>query len=181
MLRELRTGATIQILNLKDFSITPAEVLQVSATTPQLNLQITQQGVMPPRQVMSIRVKWNGREALFNNLYADQSSSESNDGSGLIVCENETAVTNELRSAKANFKSLIENQPYFEKGEAWCDEQITMRDPVKKAEYESAKQVEAIKQQFESVIDAQNAKIDSLTDSVKSLLQALGGQKKGKE
>jgi hypothetical protein len=71
MLRELRTGATIQILNLKDFSITPAEVLQVSATTPQLNLQITQQGVMPPRPLMSIRVKWNGREALFNHLYAD--------------------------------------------------------------------------------------------------------------
>ena len=188
MLRELRTGATIQILNLKDFSITPAEVLQVSATTPQLNLQITQQGVMPPRPLMSMRVKWNGREALFNNLFADQSASESNDGSGLVVCENETAVTNELRTAKANFASLIENQPYFEKGRDWCEAQITMRDPVKKAEYESAKQVEAIKQQFESVINEQNEKISALTDnvstltdSVKSLLQALGGNKKGKE
>jgi HJR/Mrr/RecB family endonuclease len=63
-----------------------------------------------------------------------------------------------------------------------------LRDPVKKAEYESAKQVEAIKQQFESVINAQNEKIgvltdnvSTLTDNVKSLLQALGGNKKGKE
>ena len=128
---------------------------------------------MPPRPLMSMRVKWNGREALFNNLFADQSASESNDGSGLVVCENETAVTNELRTAKANFASLIENQPYFEKGRDWCEAQITMRDPVKKAEYESAKQVEAIKQQFESVINAQNEKIDSLTDSVKSLLVRL--------
>jgi glycine cleavage system H lipoate-binding protein len=62
-----------------------------------------------------------------------------------------------------------------------------LRDPVKKAEYESAKQVEAIKQQFEGVINAQNEKIgmltenvSTLTESVKSLLQALA-PKKGKE
>lgn len=177
MLRELRAGAQIQIINLKDFTISPAEVLQVTAPIPQLNVQITQQGVMPPRQVMSIRVRWNGHESLFNNIYADQSSSESNDGSGLVVCENEAAVTNELRSAKANFKSLIDNQSYFEKGEKWCEEQITMRDPVKKAEYESARQVEAIKHQFEGILSEQNEKIDKLS----ALLQQALGTKKGKE
>lgn len=171
------------MLNLKDFSISQAEVLQVTSPTPQLNLQITQQGVMPPRQLMSIRVKWNGKEVLLNNIYADQSSSESNDGSGLVVCENDTSLTNELRTAKANFASLIENQSYFEKGRDWCEEQITMRDPVKKAEYESARQVEAIRQQFEGIVSQQNAKIDTLTNSVNSLLQALGGMntKKGKD
>ena len=182
MLRDLRPGATVRILNIKDFTISQAEVLQTTAPTPQLNLQITQQGVMPPRQVMSVRVRWNGKEALFNNIFADLPSSESNDGSGLVVCENDGALMNEFRTAKANFASLIENQSYFKKGEKWCDEQIMMRDPVKQAEAQNAKQLDAIKQEFNGILAEQNSKIDTLTESVNSLLQALAGNiKKGKE
>lgn len=189
MLRDLRPGATVRILNIKDFTISQAEVLQTTAPVPQLNLQITQQGVMPPRQVMSVKVRWNGKEALFNNIFADQPSSESNDGSGLVVCENEDALTNELRTAKANFASLIENQSYFKKGEKWCDEQLMMRDPVKQAEVQNAKQLDAIKQEFNGMLAEQNKKIgtltdnvSTLTDSVNSLLQALAGNiNKGKE
>lgn len=181
MLREIKAGAQIQILNLKDLSITQAEVLQVTPPTPQFNLQITAQGVMPPRQVMSMRVKWNGKEVVLNNLYADLTSSESNDGNGLVVCENEEALTNELRTAKSNFTSLIENQSYFKKGEKWCDEQIALRDPVKQAEMQSARQVEAIKQEFNGLLAEQNTKIDALTNSLNTLLQTLGTTKKGKE
>lgn len=182
MLRDLRPGATVRILNIKDFTISQAEVLQTTAPTPQLNLQITQQGIMPPRQLMSVKVRWNGKEALFNNIFADLPSSESNDGSGLVVCENEDALTNELRTAKANFASLIENQSYFKKGEKWCDEQLMMRDPVKQAEVQNAKQLDAIRQEFNGIFAEQNNKIDALTDSVKSLLQALAGNnEKGKE
>lgn len=181
MLREIKAGAQIQILNLKEFSITQAEVLQVTPPTPQFNLQITAQGVMPPRQVMSMRVKWQGREVVFNNLYADLTSSESNDGNGIVVCENEAALTNELRTAKSNFTSLIENQSYFKKGEKWCDDQIALRDPVKQAEMQNARQVEAIKSEFNGILAEQNTKIDALTNSVNTLLQALGNQKKGKE
>lgn len=179
MLRELRAGAQIQILNLKDFTISPAEVLQVTPPTPQFNVQLTPNGVMPPRQVLSMRIKWNGHEVTLNNLYADLTSSESNDGSGIVVCENDDAVTSQLRTAKANFTSLIENQAYFKKGEKWCDEQITMRDPVKQAEVQSARQVEAIKQEFNGLLSEQNTKIDALTNSLNTLLQALGeGTKK---
>ena len=177
MLRELRAGAQIQIVNLKDFTVSQAEVLQVTPPAPQFNMQITPQGVMPPRQVLSMKIRWNGREVTLNNLYADLTSSESNDGSGIVVCENDAAVANELRSAKANFTSLIDNQEYFKRGEAWCDEQLAMRDPVKKAEIQSARQVEAIKQQFEGVLAEQNEKIDKMF----ALLQQSLGTKKGKE
>ena len=80
MLRDLHAGAQIQILNRKENTVTQAEVLQVTPPAPQFNVQVTPNGVMPPRQVMSMRVRWNGREAVFSNLFADVVSSESNDG-----------------------------------------------------------------------------------------------------
>lgn len=180
MLRDLKTGATVQMLDLKELSVSQAEVVQVTPPIPQMNIQVTQNGVMPPRQLMSLRVRWNGKEALLNNVYADVSSSESSDGSGLVVCENEAALLNELRTGKSNFKSLLDNQGYFERGMAWCEEQIAMRDPVKKAELQSQRQVEEIRRQFEGIVSEQNAKIDGLTETLKSLVQALG-TKKGKE
>lgn len=180
MLRDLKTGATVQMLDLKELSVSQAEVVQVTPPVPQMNIQVTQNGVMPPRQLMSMKVRWNGKEALLNNVYADVSSSESSDGSGLVVCENETALLNELRTGKSNFKSLIDNHAYFERGMAWCEEQIAMRDPVKQAEMQSQRQVEEIRRQFEGIVSEQNAKIDGLTETLKSLVQALG-TKKGKE
>ena len=184
MLRDLKPGATIHILNLKDLSVSTASVMQTTHPVPQLNLQVTSQGVMPPRQLMSISVKWNGNESVFNNLCADLSSSESSDGSGLVVCETEDALTDEMRSAMAKFDSLIENQPYFHKAKDWLCDQLAMRDPVKKAELQNAKQVEAIKKEFGGIISEQNAKIDELTSVVSqltTLLQQSSATKKGKE
>lgn len=176
MLRELNAGATIQILNRKENSITQAEVLQVTPPTPQFNLQVTPQGMMPPRQVMSMRVRWQGREVVFNNIYADLTAAENQDN-GIVVCQNEEALLNELKSTKANYDYLISHQEEFKKGSEWCDEQITMRDPVRNAEMQNAKQVEAIKKEFGGIIAEQNAKIDQLT----SLLQQALAPKKGKE
>lgn len=143
---------------------------------PQFNVQVTPQGVMPPRQVMSMRVRWNGHEAVFNNLYADLSSAEYQD-SGIVVCQNEEALLNELKSTKANYDYLISHQEEFKKGSEWCDEQITMRDPVRLAEMQNAKQVEAIKKEFGGILAEQNAKIEQLA----SLLQQALAPKKGKE
>ncbi len=176
MLRELNAGATVQILNRKENSITQAEVLQVTPPQPQFNVQLTPQGVMPPRHVMSMRVRWNGREVVFNNLYADLSSAECQD-SGIVVCQNEEALLNELKSTKANYDYLVSHKDEFKRGSEWCDEQITMRDPVRNAEIQNAKQVEAIKKEFCGIIAEQNAKIDQLT----SLLQQALAPKKGKE
>lgn len=176
MLRELNAGATIQILNRKENSITQAEVLQVTTPTPQFNLQVTPQGVMPPRQVMSMRVRWQGREVVFNNIYADLTAAENQDN-GIVVCQDENALLNELKSTKANYDYLISHQDEFKRGSEWCDEQITMRDPVRNAEMQKEKQVEAIKKEFGGIIAEQNAKIDQLT----SLLQQALAPKKGKE
>jgi len=148
----------------------------VTPPQPQFNVQVTPQGVMPPRQVMSMRVRWNGHEAVFNNLYADLSSAEYQD-SGIVVCQNEEALLNELKSTKANYDYLISHQEEFKKGSEWCDEQITMRDPVRLAEMQNAKQVEAIKKEFGGILAEQNAKIEQLA----SLLQQALAQKKGKE
>lgn len=176
MLRELNAGATIQILNRKDNTITQAEVLQVTPPTPQFNLQVTPQGMMPPRQVVSMRVRWQGREVVFNNIYADLTAAENPDN-GIVVCQDENALLNELKSTKANYDYLISHQDEFKKGSEWCDEQIMMRDPVRNAEMQNAKQVEAIKKEFGGIIAEQNAKIDQLT----SLLQQALAPKKGKE
>lgn len=181
MLRDLHAGATIQILNRKDNTISQADVLQVTPPTPQFNIQLTPQGVMPPRQVMSMRVKWNGREVVLNNLYADLSAAESPDGNGIVVCQDENAMLNELKSSKANVDYLIANQDDFVRQSKWYEEQIIQRDPVRNAEAQSAKQVEAFKEQFGGIIAEQNNKIEALAQSVEALVQALGGKRKGKE
>lgn len=179
MLRELHTGATVQILNRKENTITQAEVLQVTPPQPQFNIQVTPQGVMPPRQVMSMRLRWNGREVVFNGLYADVTSAECSDGSGIVVCQDENALLNELKSTQANYQYLVEHLEDFKKGYEWCGSQIAMRDPEKRAEAQSAMQVEAIKKEFGGIIAEQNTKIDQLTAL---LQQALSGNgKKGKE
>lgn len=177
MLRDLHAGATIQILNRKENTITPAEVIQVTAPTPQFNMQVTPNGVMPPRQVLSMRLKWQGREVVFNNLYADLSAAESADGNGIVVCQDDAALLNELKSSKANVDYLIANADNFKKQAEWYDEQITMRDPVKNAEAQNAKQVEAIKKEFEGALAENRKEIAEL----KLLLQQALGTKKGKE
>ena len=102
-----------------------------------------------------------------SNLYADLASAECSDGSGIVVCQDEAALLNELKSSKANVDYLVSHHDDFVKQSEWYDSQITMRDPVKNAELQSAKQVEAIKKEFEEVVNAQNAKINELM----SLLQ----------
>lgn len=184
MLRDLHAGATIHILNRKDNTITQAEVLQVTPPSPQFNLQLTPNGVMPPRQVLSMRLRWQGREVVFNNLFADLSSAECADGSGIVVCQDDSALLNELKSSKANVDYLIDNQENFKKQQKWYEEQITMRDPVKNAEAQSARQVELIKQEFGGIIEEQNKKIDSQNkkiDDFMALLQNALGIKEGKE
>ena len=186
MLRDLHAGAQIQILNRKENTVTQAEVLQVTPPAPQFNVQVTPNGVMPPRQVMSMRVRWNGREAVFSNLFADVVSSESSDGNGIVVCQDEAALLNELKSSKANVDYLIANHDSFVKQSEWYDAQITMRDPVRNAEAQGARQVEAIRKEFGGIIGEQNAKIDGLTEALGNLTSLLqqslaGGNKKGKE
>jgi uncharacterized coiled-coil protein SlyX len=179
MLRDLHAGATIHILNRKENTITQAEVLQVTPPAPQFNLQVTPQGVMPPRQVLSMRIKWNGREVVLNNLYADLSAAESQDGNGIVVCQDEAALLNELKSSKANVDYLIANADNFKRQSEWYDEQITKRDPVRNAEMQSAKQVEAIKNEFSGILAEQNSKIEQLTALLQQALN--GGNNKRKD
>lgn len=180
MLRDLKTGATIHILNRKENTISQAEVVQITAPAPQFNLQVTPQGVMPPRHVLSMRLRWNGRDVVFNNLFADQSSAECSDGSGIVVCQDDASLLNELKSSKSNVDYLVSNHDNFVKQSKWYEEQIAMRDPAKQAEIETAKQVEAIKSQFNDILAEQNAKIDQLTQLLQSALNN-GSGKKGKD
>ena len=93
-------------------------------------------------------------------------------------------MLNELKSSKANVDYLIDNQENFKKQQKWYEEQITMRDPVKNAEAQSARQVELIKQEFGGIIEEQNKKIDSQNkkiDDFMALLQNALGIKEGKE
>lgn len=177
MLRDLHAGATVHILNRKDNTLTTAEVLQMTPPQPQFNFQLTPNGMMPPRQVLSMRLRWNGRDVVFNNLYADLASAECSDGSGIVVCQDENALLSELKSSKANVDYLIAHQEDFKKQSEWYEEQIDMRDPARNAEIQSARQVEAIKKEFSGIIAEQNSRIDELT----SLLRQSLGAKKGKE
>lgn len=164
------------ILNKKEKTIGQAEVLQAAPSTPQF--QYNTNGIMPPRQTIAVRAKFNGKEMVFNNLFADQASCEDNGGNGIVVCENKEALVAELKAFKMNNDNIISRIDEFKESSSWCDEQLLQYDPIKQAEAQNAHQVEVIKKEFAEILNAQNAKIDKLTSLVS---KALGGSSKGKE
>lgn len=83
-------------------------------------------------------------------------------------------------SFKYDGRDILSQRERDEKIVAWCEEQESRLDPVKQAEASSKQQIEAIKKEFGEIVTSQNTKIDTLTNSVNALLQALG-TKKGKE
>ena len=164
------------VLNKKEKTIGTAEVLQAVPAQPQF--QYNANGIMPPRQTVAIRARFNGKEMVFNNLFADQVSCEDNGGNGIVVCESKDALVSELKAFKMNNDNIVSRIDEFKENSSWCDEQLLQFDPVKQAEAQNAQQVEAIKKEFAEILNAQNAKIDKLTSLVS---EALGGSSKGKE
>lgn len=178
MLRDIRIGATLFVINKKEKTIGQAEVLQIAPSTPQFQYS-PNGGVMPPRQTIAIRARFNGKELVFNNLYADQSSCEDSGGNGIVVCENKDSLLAEIKAFKTNNDNIISRMDEFKENSKWCDDLLTELDPVKQAEAQNAQQVEAIKKEFAGILSQQNAKIDELKSLVS---QALGGSSsKGKE
>lgn len=176
MLRDVRIGSTLFVINKKEKSIGQAEVLQIAPSVPQF--QYNTNGIMPPRQTVAVRARFNGKEIVFNNLFADQMSCEDSGGNGIVVCESRDALVSELKAFKMNNDNIISRIDEFKENSSWCDEQLMQFDPVKQAEAQNAQQVESIKKEFADMLKDQNAKIDKLTSLVS---EALGGSPKGKE
>ena len=158
------------ILNKKEKSIAQAEVLQAMPSTPQFNTQFTPNGgLMPPRQTVSIRAKYNGKEVVFNNLFADLSSAEDN-SNGIVVCENKDTLLSEIKAFKTNNENILSQVDTFKDNVEWCDEQLVQLDPVRQAEVQNKHLTEIIEQQAADIAE------------MKSLLASLGlEKKKGKE
>lgn len=176
MLRDLRIGSPIYILNKKEMSIEQAEVLQCAASAPA-QFGMFQNGNMPPRQTVDLRVRYGGKEIVFQKMFADLSSCEDVNGNGIVVCESKDSLLSEIKAFKMNTDNILSQREYYEKISRWCDEQIVGLDPVKQAEIQSAKQIEAIKNEFATMLNQRDSKIDELTRLVKSFV----GGGKGKE
>lgn len=170
MLRDIRQGATLFILNKKELSREQAEVLQVVPSTPQFNYA-PNGGMMTPRQTVTIRARYNGKEVVFNNLFADLTSTE-DAANGIVVCESKEALLAEIKAFKMNNDNIVSQIELYKNNSAWCDEQILQLDPVAKAEVENRDLREIIQKQGEEIL--------GLKSDIKSLLESLG-YKKGKE
>lgn len=171
MLRDIRQGATLFILNKKDLSREQAEVLQVVPSTPQFNYAPNGGVMTPPRQTVTIRARYNGKEVVFNNLFADLSSVEDT-SNGIVVCENKDALLAEIKAFKMNNDNIVSQIDVYKKNSSWCDEQILQLDPVAKAEVENRDLREIIQKQGEEIL--------GLKSDIKSLLESLG-YKNGKD
>lgn len=146
MLRDLKIGAILYVLDKKERTIGEAEVLQAVLSMTQFQYNPS----MPFRQTMAVRARYNGKEVVFNNLFADQSSCEDN-GNGIVVCENKDALLAELKSFKMTNDNLVSRMEEFVENSKWCDEQLVQLDPVKKAEAESAKQFDDFKKDLADI------------------------------
>lgn len=162
------------VLDKKEVKIGQAVVTNNVSQAP-----IYQNTMMPPVQTVNISFKYDGRDITFNGANANGFSAEEI-GSGLVICENENALLAEIRAFNKAKRDVLSQRERDEKIVAWCEEQESRLDPVKQAEASSKQQIEAIKKEFGEIVTSQNTKIDTLTNSVNALLQALG-TKKGKE
>ena len=143
MLRDIRIGATLFVLNKKERTIGHAEVLQALPSTPQFQYNPN----MPIRQTVAIRAKMDGKEVVFNNLYADQVSCEDN-GGGIVVCENKDALVAELKAFKVTNDNIVSRMEEFSENSKWCDERLIELDPVRQAEVQNNQQISELRNEI---------------------------------
>lgn len=177
MLRDLRPGATLTVLDKKEVKIGQAVVTNNVSQVPLYT--------NPMMQTVNISFKYDGRDITFNGANANGFAAEDK-SCGLVICENDSALLSEVRMFNKEKQEILANRERDEKIVAWCEEQEARLDPVKQAEANNKQQVDAITKRFEEMFDqmkAENAEIKASNAELKSLLeQALGGNKnKGKE
>lgn len=169
MLKDIRQGAVLYILDKKNRVIGNAEVMQNPVLMPP-QFQYGQNGMIPQRQTMSLRIKYNGKESVLGGIYADVSSTESIDGSQIVICESKDALVSELKAFKIANDNIVENVDMYRDNSAWCDTVIAELDPVKQAEVQNAKQIEAIKDEFREVLKGYDEKFDKLTAALEAFV-----------
>ena len=172
MLRDVRQGATLFILDKKNRSIGRAEVMQQPVLSPP-QFQYTQSGMIPQRQTMAVRIRYEGKEFVLDRIYADQSSAESVDGNSIVICENNEALVSELKAFKMSNDNIVANIDTYKDNSAWCEEQLVKLDPVKQAEIQSSKQVEAIREEFNGIVSQQNKKLEDVMSVVNGISEML--------
>ena len=172
MLRDLRPGATLFVLDKKERKIGQAVVTNNVQNMLQFNQQMQQV------QTVNLSFKYDGRDITFNGVNATAASSEET-ASGLVVCESNDALLNEIKAYKTFNDTMLAKQQYFEETSKWCSEQILTLDPVEKVKAENEQQLNTMMGEFRNMFNdlkAENAEL-------RSRLDALGGgpNKKGKE
>ena len=160
------------VLDKKEMKIGQAVVTNNVQNMLQFNQQLQQV------QTVNLSFKYDGRDITFGGVNATAASSEEA-ASGLVVCESNEALLNEIKAYKTYNDTMIANLPNFEKNSVWCGEQILNLDPVEKVKAENEQQLNAVMGEFRSMFKEMKAENDELRSRLDALTS--GSTKKGKE
>lgn len=163
MLRDLRPGATLFVLDKKQRKIGQAVVTNNVQNMPQFTPQMQQ------TQTINLSFKYDNRDIVFVSVNATAASfDDASGGSGLVVCESNEALLNEIKSWRNYNEAMLAQQPYFKENSAWCESQMLELDPVQKVKAESQQQMNEMMSRFQQLFDAMKAENDDLRSRLDS-------------
>lgn len=107
MFSALRQGNIVYILDKSEgLTLKKGQVLSTTASTMMYNLT--------PNSLLTISIDINGETKEFNNIPAMQSSIQYNNGS-LIIIDNQELASTEVENIIKSSKEILNNTEYYEK------------------------------------------------------------------
>jgi hypothetical protein len=172
MLRDLRPGATLFVLDKKERKIGHAVVTN---NVPNMPFG----AYMAHPQTVNISFRYDDRDIVLTDVNATIASADDARGSGLVICESNEALINELRSYIAYNDDMASKQSYFEECSKWGKTQLAEIDPAQKMKSEYESQLNTLMGKYDEMFNAMKRENDDLRARLESI-PSVGG-KKGKE
>lgn len=138
---------------------------------------------MQQPQTMTLSFKYDNRDIVLTKVNATAASADDAMGSGLVVCESNDSLVNEVKAYVAYNEDMAAKKPYFEDRAKWGKSVLADIDPAQKVKAEYESQLQTIMSKYDEMFNKMKAENDDLRSRNDNLMSRLESRdtKKGKE
>ena len=174
MFQGLRESSPFYILYKSEPRLEVGEVISVSSPVPQFgNITYQSGNLVPPKNVVDVKVSINGESVDFQKLPADASIADFG-SNGIVVSESRDAIINEISGFKKASERVLADVERHKHVVTERDTMLTLLNPQLKREAEQAEEIENLKRGMSDLRGDMN-------DIKGMLAQALKHSSKSKE
>lgn len=173
MLRDLRVGTVIYVLNKREPRLEIGEVTdtKISMTPPTFTGGVPQ----PQRPLVDITATFGTETRNYRQVPADVAIADFSK-EGIVITDNKEQMVNEIESLKKLSKRLVDEVDRHKKIVKDCDKLLAELDPQVKEKVQQSQDIENLKAQMGAV----NSQLTQITNLLQSLNnKPIGGNNNG--